>query len=932
MPKPPSWNEIRANAHAFVARWVGETRENAEAQTFWNEFMAVFGVDRRRVATFEARARRVTTGGRGRIDLLWPSVLVAEHKSAGMDLSEAEAQALDYLESIDADSFPGVVLTSDFAHFRLLDLSANDVAVEFPLMDLVKEIDRFGFIAGYTSRDFSAHEETAANIGAARLMGDLHERLSAGGYEGHDASVLLTRLLFLLFGDDTGMWEKALFAEFVETRTQADGSDTGAQLAHLFQVLDQPVNRRPDALDELLARFPYVNGGLFRDRIDIPSFTREMRAALIECCHFNWAAISPAIFGSMFQAVKSRTARRGLGEHYTTEANIMKVVGPLFLDQFRADFKAAHHNVNQLKRLRSRVGEYRYLDPACGCGNFLVIAYRELRRLELDILLRLRDLTGDGQLSLDPTLGLEVRLDHFYGIELEEWPARIAETAMFLIDHQANLDLAREFGTAPERLPIDIAATIHIGNAVRTDWSSVLPATDQTIVLGNPPFVGMAWMNKEQQQDNRAVFDGLDVAMGLRTGRLDYVACWYAKAITYLAGTTGRAAFVSTNSISQGEQARTMHPLLRRAGFKVDFAHRTFRWTSEAPNAAVVHVVIVGFSLGGQAKVKRLFEYPTLSGQPVEATATNINFYLIDGTDDVPDKRREPLISGLPKATQGNKPWDGGGLIIEPQEYMTFANDPVASKYLRAYRQSDEMLYSRDRWCLWLANASPSELHVNKLLQGRMDIVAKARGASPTPAVQLLARTPSLFAQIRQPATRYLALPEVSSENREYIPGRYFEPDVIAGNKLIVFPGAPLWIFAYLQSAAFNAWVRTFAGRLKSDPSISPSTCYFTFPFIEPDRPSRARIEQAAQSILDARDRYPSETLATLYDPRAMPADLRAAHVEVDRLIDRLHSMRLPTEGQRVKALLQRYDELAHQSELIPTSTASRRRRQVGPS
>lgn len=910
MAKPPSWNEIRANARVFSSQWDGVVKENAEAQTFWNEFLAIFGVERRRVAYFEAQAQRASTGGRGRIDLFWPSVMLAEHKSAGGDLEAAERQALDYLDALEVEDFPGVIVTSDFGHLRVRDLGGNNQPYEFALRDLPKEIDRFGFIAGYRTRGLGGQQEAKANQNAAKLMGDLYELLAASGYEGHHASVLMMRLLFLMFGDDTGMWERGLFEEFVETRTQPDGTDLGAQLAYLFQVLDTPVARRPETLDELLRRFPYVNGGLFHERIDIPTFDRVARQAVLVCSHFDWSAISPAIFGSMFQAVKTREARRDLGEHYTTEGNISKVIDPLFLDDLHAEFERVKDSERGLKALRARLGRLRLLDPACGCGNFLVVAYRELRRLELAILLRLRDLTGQEQLILDPTLGLQVGMHQFHGIEVEEWPARIAETAMFLTDHQANLELAQEFGVAPDRLPIEVAAKIVLGNATRMDWSEVAGrATADTIVLGNPPFIGMAWLTAEQQEDNRAAFALVD-ASGLRTGRLDYVACWYVKALHYLANTPGRAAFVSTNSITQGEQARTMHPLLLRHGFRIDFAHRSFRWTSEAPGAAVVHVVVVGFSFAGQAAKKRLFDYPTLTGAAVEAAASNINFYLVDGTDQVPGKRYTPLLPGLPMASKGSQPTDDGGLIVEAEDVGWVRLDPLAAKYLRPFRQSTEMLYSRERWCLWLVDAAPSDLHASPMLQERLHKVAEARRRSPTASVQAQAATPALFTQIRQPTTAYLALPEVSSENRDYVPGRYYGPDVIAGNKLIVVPDAPLWLFAYLHSACFNAWVRAFAGRMKSDPSLSASTVYFTFPFAEVTGAARDRLDEAGRRVLDARDQYPGETLAALYDPIAMPMPLRAAHAEVDRQVDRLHGMRRGTEGQRLKALLTRYEQL----------------------
>jgi hypothetical protein len=915
LPKPPSWNQIRANAAAFAARWVGETSERAEAQTFWNEFLAIFGIDRRRVAYFEQEARRTSTGHRGQIDLFWPGTLIAEHKSADKDLDAAEGQALDYLGAIPPEIFPEVVLTSDFAHIRILDLGGENQPFTFPLGNLVKEIDRFGFIAGYAKRDFSPEAERQADVEAARLMARLYEELSKEGYGGHDASVLLTRILFLVFGDDTGMWEKDLFTEFLETRTQSDGTDCGPQLAHLFQTLDTPEDRRPASLDDLLRRFPFVDGELFRERIHIPSFDHNMRAELLKCGRFDWGGISPAVFGSMFQSVYSMEARRHLGEHYTTEQNILKVVGPLFLDDLRAEFDRIRDDAPRLRRLRQRLGQLRFLDPACGCGNFLVVAYREMRRLELQILKRLRDLTDDHQLSLDVTMALQVRLDQFYGIELEEWPLRIAETAMFLVDRQENLALAHEFGQAPDRLPIVIASTFYLGNAVRTSWAELLAPSDNVLVFGNPPFVGMSLMSAEQQADNRIAF-GAFPGEGMRTGRLDYVACWYAKAIAFMRGTRARAAFVSTSSITQGEQPRALQPFLLSNGFRIDFAHRTFKWTSELPETAAVHVVIIGFSEGGQAKKKRLFDYPDIEGQPIYSIAENINFYLVDGDDITPVRRSVPLLAGLPIATQGSKPWDNGHLIVEAGDYEAVVSDQHAAKYVRPLRGARELLYGLDRWCLWLVGADPGDILASPILRQRLDGVRTFRAASRTASVRAKAATPALFSEDRQPTVRFLALPQTSSENRHYIPGTYYEPDVIVTNGIFMWPSAPLWLFGYLQSGAFMAWVRTFSGRLESRLQIAPSTVYFTFPFIQPTPSMVRRIESLAASVLSVRAAYPDASLAALYNPDGMPQELRRAHNSLDATIDGLYGLKRPTEGQRLRVLLRRYGELS--APLIP--------------
>ena len=908
MAKPPSWNAIRANATAFAARWEGVVEENAEAQTFWNEFLAIFGVDRRRVATFEARAQRTSTGGRGRIDLLWPGTLVAEHKSAGQDLDAAESQAIDYLDSLSEQEYPSAVLTSDFTRVRIRDLAGDNAAYTFALADLATEVDRFGFIAGYARRDLSPVQEEAANIAAARMMADLYERLAADGYTGHDASVFLTRLLFLLFGDDTGMWEKDLFTEYVETRTSQDGSDVGGALAVLFQTLDRDAGRRAKSLGSLLARFPYVNGSLFADRIDIPTFDAVMREELLVCCRFDWGAISPAIFGSMFQAVKSREARRVLGEHYTTERNILRVIGPLFLDDLRADLEAARHSTIRLNRLRERLATLRYLDPACGCGNFLVVAYREMRALELDILRALRDLGGKQQLALDATLDLQVSLDQFYGIEVAEWPARIAETAMFLVDHQANLALAAEFGLAPDRLPIKVAATIHHGNALRTDWQALLPASDSVLVFGNPPFIGSRMAGEDQRADTDLVWAG-----NPRRGTLDYVTNWLRLAAAYLAGTGGRAAFVATNSISQGEQPAVIWEQLHASGMSIDFAHRTFAWSSEAPGAAAVHVVIVGFS-AAPTTGRRLWSYPDLRAEGHSVAASTINGYLIDGPDVVVRSASRPLTPGVPKMLFGSMPRDGGHLAkISPEEAERIREeDPVAGRYLRRLIGSEEMLSGRTRYCLWLLGADPHDMATSPVLRERLAAVRAMRGASKAPSTRAAASIPGLFVQLAQPTTRYLAVPGVSSETRRYLPTAFYESDVIASNALLTVATDDLAIFGAMSSRAFTLWHATVSGRMKSDPRVSAEITYNNYPWPSADSPRRSAIVTAATAVLDARDQHPGSSLADLYNPLSMPPDLVEAHRRLDTAVLRDLGLGARADDAAVlTALFQRYQDLS---------------------
>lgn len=898
MAKSLTLNEIRKRAAAFSTSWTevpGDERQHA--QSFVRELLNVYGVSEARAAFYEHRVKRTSTGNRGYIDALIPGLLVVEMKSEGKDLAAAEQQALDYIDDLPDPELPRWILCSDFRRFRLLDLRAprEEAPLEFLLSELRENAHHLAFIAGFRERTFGSKTQEAASIKAARLMAGLFEALEGSGYSDHEASIFLVRTLFALYADDAGVWDRDLFLEFLETRTSEDGSDLGPQLSLLYQVMGRDPAHRQSNLDELIARFPYVNGGIFEEPLSIPSFDSAMRKRLTDAAVFNWSSISPAIFGSLFQAVKNRDARRELGEHYTTETNIMKLIGPMFLDELRERFTEAYHDTRALKKLRGEISRLRFLDPACGCGNFLVVAYREMRALDLEIVLRLQALSGETARSIFFTESdLAVQLSSFHGIELEEWPAQIAATALHLVDHQANQAMELALGRAPEPLPLDKIDSIHTGNALRMKWDSIVELTDDLIVMGNPPFVGMSKMTAEQQADNRTVFNEVD-ARGLRTGRLDYVACWYAKAIATLRGSSrARVAFVSTNSITQGEQARTMVPLLEREGFAVDFGHRTFKWTSEAPEAAAVHCVIVGFSRADRAGRKpRLFVYQDISGEPDELPVKSLNFYLADGASIVPEKLRRPRHPDMPFATQGSKPVDGGHLLVDKSEHPQVSADPLAARYLRPFVQGKDLLQGGvERHCLWLVGADPSDLNQSEILRDRLNKVRAARQESPTASVRDYAAQPSRFTQNRQPSGRYFALPEVSSENRVWIPGQFYGPEVIAGNKLIIFPEAKAWHAAFLQSSMFMAWVSTFAGRLESRFSISPALAYFPIPWPETTEAVRENLSAAWAEVADARAAHSGASLADLYGANSMPARLFTAHRELDAVVDRAFAPR----------------------------------------
>jgi hypothetical protein len=889
---------MRARAVTFAARWKDETSERGQSQSFWTEFLDIYGVDRKRVAAFEQLAKRTSTGNYGFIDLYWPGVLIAEQKSAGKDLEEAEQQALDYLTEIKQSDFPGLVITSDFARIRILDLEAKDPKpVEIKTADLGKEYERFLFIAGYAKQIFE--QEIEANVEASELMGQLYDAAEAAGYKDHEANVLLTRLLFLMFGDDTAMWARGLFYSFVHDRTSDDASDLGAQLAMLFQVLNTPEAERPKNLDQSLADFPYVNGGLFSENLRIAAFTSEMRHALIKAMRFGWASISPAVFGSLFQSVKSKELRRELGEHYTPEKTIMKVIGPLFLDELKERLVAAKGSPQKLRNLRKELSTYNFLDPACGCGNFLIVAYREMRRMELETLKQLRDLKEDNQLSLDPTLGLQVSIDQFSGIEIEEWPAKVAETAMFLVDHQMNLELAEVFGMTPDRLPIKKMLNVRCANALSIDWREIVRTSDRLIILGNPPFLGSRLQTSAQKNDLVGAWGDVQ---NVKT--LDYVTAWYAKAATFTSGTNARTGFISTNSVSQGEQASIIWRELNKLGFEMFFAHRTFAWSSDAPGAADVHCVIEGFSQDKSIR-KQLFDYPDPKGDYVLINAKYINAYLQDAPQVLLARVSSPISLSAPELKSGNVPRDGGYLsdISDEEASAIRQDDPVAARYLRRIYGSIEHLQGVKRWCFWLDGVTPEEIRSSPELNDRVSKV-KAERSGAAGSKGTAADRPSLFADIHQPTSRFLLVPSVSSFARRYIPLSFYEPENIVTNAVFYIENASLYEFGVLQSAPFVLWSRTVSSRLNINFQLSSTFTYNNYPWPEVEAPTHASIEAAAQNVLDARDAHPGSSLADLYDAVAMPPDLAKSHENLDKAVLSAYGLSLSSSDEDVLGML----------------------------
>ncbi len=886
MAKPIALGEIRKRAAHFAANWRNEPgTEKQQAQDFVRELLAVYGISKRKAALYEQHATRSSTGGDGYIDALMPGLCIIEMKSRGKDLAEAEQQALDYMDSLTETEMPRWIITSDFGKMRILDLTPEDghQIEEFSVDDLPKRYRALGFLAGYEKRDFGSKVQETASIKAARLMAELFEALDLSGHSEHEASVFLVRTLFCLYADDAGVWERDSFREYLELRTQKDGSDLGAQLAVLFQALNKPPAERPQTLDAMVLGFPYVNGDLFADPEGIPSFDSRMRSKLLDACSFNWSSISPAIFGSLFQAVKDKKARRELGEHYTTETNILKTINPLFMDELRTRFTNNAHNITALKKLRADLGHVRVLDPACGCGNFLIVAYRELRALDLAILERLQELGDRTQI---PTIfftkeDLPVTLDHFAGIELEEWPARIAATALHLVDHQANQAMELALGAAPDPLPLDKINSIHVSNALRTDWATFMEPSPYVRIVGNPPFLGDHSRKKEQLADLQAVW-------GINTlSRLDYVTGWFAKAIDYFDGVEGgRFAFVSTSSVTQGDQAPRLFPAIHEAGWRIRFAHQTFAWTSEAPNAAAVHCVITGFDKHEKTPPV-LYTYASLKAAPVATPVSTINGNLVAGPNLYASKQPRPLSPAMPAVAKGSMATDGGHFVVGPDDYPALAADPVIAKYLRRYVGSEELINGQDRWCLWLLDADPADILRSPELKRRVEAVRDERAKSTADSTRDYPHH-HLFRQFGITAENpIVCIPEVSSENRRYLPVGHLAGGAIISNKVYGAPDPDGFIFAIASSAMFITWMKTVGGRLKSDPSFSSTITWNNFPLPELADKDRIAIILAGQAILDARALHPDRSLAEHYNPLAMDPALLRAHQALDRLVDK---------------------------------------------
>ena len=921
--RPITKAKIKDAASRFAAKWEGPegikpTKESAHDRLWWKDLFEIFDLPFEAVAKFQVAITNLK-GHKSQIDVFYPGVLIGEHKKRGCtdkEFDEAKKQAVEYVQDFTRagkqHELPKFIVLSDFETIIIykIEIGYEKPFARFKTVDLTKNIDSLMFLAGEEAQ-LPVHEENV-DIKAVSLLGKLHDAMKSTGYTDHTLQQFLARCLFCLFADDTDIFPDRDFHQLVKDSHQ-DGGDLGTYLTEAFRVLNMPMTgegKRPSILNTKWANLPYVNGGLFQDDLGILSFTEPMRKALLECCDLDWSAISPAVFGSLFQCIMDKGERRAVGAHYTSEVDILKVIRGLFLDELEQELRDCGSNKSSLDAFHKKIAKLKFLDPACGCGNFLVCTYKELRRLERELLEKTQ-----GQ-DFDPSR-LKVSKDQFFGIEILDWPAKIAEVALILAERQADQKVSH--GITFTRLPLKKSANIHFANALRIDWNQVLPQSECSFVLGNPPFAGGKKQSDQQKEDMDLVTEGIQNA-----GLLDYVTSWYFVASKYLNKSDIRCAFVSTNGLCHGEQVGVLWEELLKRGIKINFAYRTFPWESEARGKAHVHVVIIGFGNGNHPN-KRIYDHDS-DGEVTVLPAKNISPYLVEGNDSVITNRSKPICD-VPKASVGNKPIDDGNYIFSAVEKDYFIlNEPDSEKYFRKLMGADEFISNKPRYCLCLVNAVASEIRSMPGVVKRVDAVRKFRLSSSDQGTRNLAKTPMRFHVEFIPTSPYLLIPRHSSENRRYIPIGYLPTDTLTTDSCLVIPNATIFHFGMLTSTMHMSWVRQVCGRIKSDYRYSNKLVYNNYPFPQNQTPEQYKaVEEAAQAVLDTREHFKGQTLADLYDPNTMPAELVKAHDKLDRAVDKCYRKEpFTNERDRVEFLFALYGQLS--VEQIPKAKLRKKR------
>ena len=917
----------RSAAKQFSANWQGRGEEKQDTQQFWISLLTnVFGVaDPANYIRFELPVQLEHVSF---IDgYIGATRVLIEQKGAHIDLTKSQKQsdgamltpfqqARRYWGHLPHDMNPRWIVVCNFQEFHVHDMNRpNDPPEVVLLTELEQDYHRLGFLVD--TGDEHIKKEMEVSLKAGELVGVIYDALHKQYQDPdspsaqHSLNALCVRLVFCLYAEDAGIFgRRNMFHDYLQNHRSEDRR----ALINLFRVLDQTPEQRDPYMDPDLAAFPYVNGGLFAEEdIEIPRLGEEFFDLILEqaSADFDWSAISPTIFGAVFESTLNPETRRKGGMHYTSIENIHKVIDPLFLDGLKAELESIRAvavertRAAKLREYQTKLASLRFLDPAAGSGNFLTETYLCLRRLENRVI----GLLNRGQVVLgwENENPIRVSISQFYGIEINDFAVAVAKTALWIAESQMLKETEDVVNMQLDFLPLTTNAGIVEGNALRMDWEEVVPKERLNYIMGNPPFVGLSLRSDDQQKDMDLVFSDND-----RAGRLDYVAAWYKKAASFIAGTSIEVAFVSTNSIVQGEQVPILwEDLFSNHGIIINFAYRTFVWNSEAKDKAAVHCVIIGFSKKAR---NTIILYEGERPQFVD----RINGYLVNA-DNVFIQLRGKAQAGLPKLVQGNKPWDGGYLILSEEERRELVRKyPFSDSFIKLYIGSHEFINKKVRYCLWLKGVAPNEYRNIPEIKARLEAVAEVRKKTKTVAVQAQAATPMLFSQIRQPESDYILIPETSSSNRRYIPMGFMSKDVIASNSTLVATDATLYFLGVLTSNVHMAWMRTICGRLKSDYRYSPSV-YNNFPWPTPTEEQKAKIEQTAQGILDARELYPESSLADLYDEAAMPPELRTAHQKNDMAVMQAYGfrrkgedgkMRWLSEAETVAELMKMYKEL----------------------
>lgn len=919
----------KRRAEEFAEYWKDRGYEKGESQPFWLELLEnVFGVEN--PARFISFEDKVMLDHAGFIDGYIPSSRVMiEQKSRNKDLRKPVRQsdgtlltpfqqAKRYVTELPVSKHPRFIVVSNFTEFLIYDMEKTSGEPESILLkDLPNEYYRLNFLTDRESELLK--REMAVSVQAGDIVGALYDKLLAQYKDPDERSLkslnaLCVRLVFCLYAEDADIFgRRSLFHDYLN-----DIAPSGIRraLEELFKILDTPEEKRSKYLADdnpKLAEFPYVNGGLFADEeIEIPPFTEEIKELLLNKASedFDWSGISPTIFGAVFESTLNPETRRSGGMHYTSIENIHKVTDPLFLNDLKSELdgileiKTAKTRIKRLEAFTDKLSSLKFLDPACGSGNFLTETYMSLRRLENRALEEIQH----GQIIFDMGNVIKVSIGQFYGIEINDFAVTVAKTALWIAESQMMKETESIVHMSLDFLPLKSYANIAEGNALRIDWNEVVPKRELNYIMGNPPFVGYSLQTREQKNDILSVFTDEKGKPYKTAGKIDYVSGWYFKAAELMKNTDIRTAFVSTNSITQGEQTSGVwKPLYDRFGIRIDFAHRTFKWNSEANGKAAVHCVIVGFSADTGEREKYIYT----SNRPVKAE--NINPYLVDAPNVFVESRKKPLCD-VPVLQNGGKPTEGGFLILtEEEKEELLRTEPQAAELIRPYMMGKDFIQRKPRYCLWLVEKSPQLIAKCPKVRQRIEKVREYRLSSPKEATRKKAETPMLFDEVRECYTDYVAIPKVSSERRRYIPMEYLSSDIIPGDKLFMVQDATLYHYGVLTSNVHMAWVRAVCGRLKSDYSYSNTIVYNNFPWCSPTDEQKAKIEETAQGILNARAFYPDCSLADLYDEITMPPELRRAHRENDRAVMRAYGfdVKTMTESMCVSELMKMYRELA---------------------